>query len=281
MYAAIGVLMSDFDTLVGEIDGVISAGEPDSFWEARVLFETLVFGQGLAQGINARLRKLLHNSGTLDDGTGTTTLDSLTLYSSPFATLMLTRLRSRSKYLYLHPSHFYLSLVDSPRLSYAKYVVQPEPINSVVSLDHELKLVESGILNPGDVLMRNGLCEVVDYEPIEAAVTFVRLFSANTGSVQWAFERETLRPWGATAADPRSSHLVSITNLAGQLGQTDVIETLASLAVRHDDHFVRWSAVKNLCLVDRSAGLAAVEKAITDPHPHVRTAAVRTLDRYR
>ena len=48
----------------------------------------------------------------------------------------------------------------------------------------------------------------------------------------------------------------------------------------HPDHFVRWSAVRRVIELDPALGTPLVYRALTDPHPHIRRAAQRSVERY-
>jgi HEAT repeat protein len=49
--------------------------------------------------------------------------------------------------------------------------------------------------------------------------------------------------------------------------------------MEHPAHYVRWAALQAIFSLDRERGAALLKTATTDPHEHVRTAALRSLEK--
>jgi HEAT repeat protein len=45
----------------------------------------------------------------------------------------------------------------------------------------------------------------------------------------------------------------------------------------HEDHFLRWNAVRSVMALDPETGMRLLRSAADDCHPHVRDAARRSL----
>lgn len=94
----------------------------------------------------------------------------------------------------------------------------------------------------------------------------------------WQFDPETLLPLYGIAANPKSSRLQYAAILPSELGSAEDVPALEGL-LEYPDHFVRWSAVKNIMALDEDRGMRALRAAVSDPHPHVSRAAKRSPER--
>jgi len=102
----------------------------------------------------------------------------------------------------------------------------------------------------------------------------LKLASRPVVPFEWSFDELTLRSWQSICAIPGETNLVHACRAAAALGEHELVEPLGEV-VHHERHMLRWEALRSLCLLDRTAGLAAVEDLCDDSHPHVRRAALR------
>lgn len=115
--------------------------------------------------------------------------------------------------------------------------------------------------------------------PEGQGVTWIALASAPVNAQIVSFERETLRPLGASMACEDHSVLCVMLELLAP-GTPDYPLAAVLDLTRHPDHHVRWAAVAALGRHDGAAALGIVRSlAASDSHRFVRTAAQRTLDR--
>src|SRR5262249_37662746 len=146
--------------------------------------------------------------------------EGITLGKTGTFTLHYTHHNYRSRYLYWHPAHLFVSRIGKGEFRYDKYSFAPAARNDVFDPKLALTLSASGICEAGEVITRDGLGEVLD---IAAApdddLWVLRLISKSLAPMQWSFERETLLPWSAVAVEPITSHLISLAALVGALGQ--------------------------------------------------------------
>ncbi|MEH0396210.1 HEAT repeat domain-containing protein [Streptomyces sp. B21-088] len=92
-----------------------------------------------------------------------------------------------------------------------------------------------------------------------------------------AYDPTSLRPVQVVSADLDASRLTYAIRLLGATGNPACAHRLAALS-RHEQHQVRWEAVRALHRVDRAAGTARLrEAAATDPHPEIRATAATAL----
>ncbi len=115
--------------------------------------------------------------------------------------------------------------------------------------------------------------------PARSRDTFVVLSGAAVNAQIVSFDRGTLGPVGASMSAETSSVLCVMLDLV-QPGQPDYPVNAVLGLTAHPDHHVRWSAVTALGKHDRAAALNVITGlAGNDPHPFIRDAARRTLQR--
>jgi hypothetical protein len=149
--------------------------------------------------------------------------------------------------------------------------------NDVFDRERPLGPAERRTLLPGSVTpFRAGRdCPL----PVSRETSFAfQLLSRPVARVQWVYDVQTHRALRAVAADPGASRLEFAAQALGELRGEHAAERLLSLC-EHPDHFVRWAAIRSLTRVDLRAGVEKVRGAANDPHPHVRNAASRTLQK--
>ncbi|HZG08127.1 MAG TPA: HEAT repeat domain-containing protein [Allosphingosinicella sp.] len=149
------------------------------------------------------------------------------------------------------------------------------------------KFDPSAILqSDGEWLLEPGQSLVVEAGKQIASVTdasgarFLSLSLPPRWSLEWLFDRETMRPVAQSAAHVDDSQLVTCLELAGWLRDGDTEEAILALT-RHRAHFVRWKAIQALGALNPSSAMPLVVSAAgNDPHPAVRRAAAATLSRH-
>jgi hypothetical protein len=112
--------------------------------------------------------------------------------------------------------------------------------------------------------------------PAVAAVLACRQDAALT----WSFDRASLKATGAGDANAVDQQLRAAIELMGILRDSSSLPLLQELAA-HPRHTVRWSAIQSLGRISPAAARAQLEKALQDPHPHLRAAAAKTLQKIR
>jgi hypothetical protein len=120
------------------------------------------------------------------------------------------------------------------------------------------------------------LYEIVDATPHTAILLMT---SPAICRYRWYFDRETLAPTTIGSTDRSASRLAAACKLIAALGDAESapLDGVARLTT-HPDHFVRWSAISSIARLDPAARRPLLERALSDPHPHVRSAARRTLE---
>jgi hypothetical protein len=95
---------------------------------------------------------------------------------------------------------------------------------------------------------------------------------------KWSFDRSTLRALASADADSADMQLRAASDLLGHVGDPSSLDLLQSLA-EHANHAVRWNAIQNMVRIDPAAARDWLIRATSDPHPHIKAAAKKTLQK--
>ncbi|MFJ6785624.1 HEAT repeat domain-containing protein [Streptomyces yangpuensis] len=96
-----------------------------------------------------------------------------------------------------------------------------------------------------------------------------------------AYDRATLCPVQVSSADLRATRLTYAIRFLAATGRPSSVPRLVELS-RHEQHQVRWEAIRALHRVDRKAGTARLrEAALGDQHPEIRATAATALGQVR
>jgi hypothetical protein len=190
--------------------------------------------------------------------------------------------------LYEHmPAHLYtvpmlglISPLSSGKFEYDIYDLPHTYSNALFDREQRLINKRSFSATVGDVVRVEGATTVFDVR-INQPVGVLKLVVPLGDPLQWAFDRETLIPLQAISATTEASELAFISQVLGVLNCQSSIIKLKELAHKHPAHNVRWEAIKAIGKINPEIGLAEIEIATMDKHPHVAAAAQRTLARYR
>lgn len=112
-----------------------------------------------------------------------------------------------------------------------------------------------------------------------AAPTLVVCFSsAATLTTRWEYDAATLARTRLVAADHSVSRLQLLASVLAEMKDSGAVPALEGL-MEHPAHYVRWAALQAIFSLDREHGAALLKRAAADPHEHVRTAAIRSLEK--
>ena len=96
--------------------------------------------------------------------------------------------------------------------------------------------------------------------------------------LRWRFDADSMRSVRAVATDSESHRYIFAMNIFEKFNYTEGIEVIINIFQSSPDHFVRWEAAKTILKLDTSLGIDLLKTAASnDSHPHVRTAAKKTL----
>lgn len=185
----------------------------------------------------------------------------------------------RPRHLHWHPSHIWYRGLGTHAATMHRYRLPEGTPNSVVDPAVRLDLVETRPFGPGDLMVRDGRCDIIDLDlQPDRGIVLLRLQLQSLGDLEWMFDRSTLLAVGASTLNPTSSQLTSLAHAASLIGDRSSVEPLEAI-LAHPSHAVRWGAVQAIGRLDRGAALSALRQLSTDPHPHVRASATRALEK--
>jgi hypothetical protein len=181
-------------------------------------------------------------------------------------------------YLTDSASHQLLAAVGPDPVVGDRYEQAAAPDPEVMRAEYPLTRRERVTLREAEVLSLRARRDVFDFLPLPEARYLLILDGPRVHTQQWVYARETGTPVASLAADPHDARLEAAMRLLRVLGHTAAAPVVASFAT-HDAHFVRWTAIRHTMGLDPERGVELLRAALDDPHPHVRNAARKALQR--
>ncbi|ELC7321095.1 MULTISPECIES: HEAT repeat domain-containing protein [Stenotrophomonas] len=116
-------------------------------------------------------------------------------------------------------------------------------------------------------------------------IVLLKLNRKRSQSIQWCFDRKTLKPLLAAACATLPSRLQVAARVMMEMEpamclqqKERCVEGLRRL-LSHELHFVRWAMMQSLFSLSDVTPLSELQRmALDDPHPHVREAARHVLE---
>jgi len=268
------MLWQDF---VADIERRVVVGDPDSLFAAQDAFQTgiaagaltNIFNESLSDQKSASKRLVFGNNG------------SVTLHRSEIFSINLMFFKGHLENLYYEPLHNITVLANKSELEATRFRVVDAGVGTGINKDSTLVEIERNSLHEGDMWAINGRSEVSDLNSVNAECPLLATLSGvKLGGLCWTFDRAKLTAWYATSIDYEVTSMVTIADLLGRLRDRTALEPLSRLYDESPHHYARWSAVKNIGLIDKKLGIDFLKRSLRDPHPEVRQAAERTLTRH-
>jgi hypothetical protein len=97
-----------------------------------------------------------------------------------------------------------------------------------------------------------------------------------SSTLVWHYDVATLEPLYCTAGNQMSSRLEMAIAVLARMADAHALPAIRALC-DHEDHFVRWSAIRTALALDPQGSLDILERAKADGHQHVRAAATKVL----
>jgi hypothetical protein len=271
--AAAPAAIPELSRFLEEVERRFRPEAPESFWALEEAFRDLVLGGALPAVFNRELQRLLDNpcymgnwhphQMTLDRGRGHVL--SIWMFDQP------------RRYIHSTPYYGMFAPLGAESLHYDVYRLPENYRNAQFDPQARLEPAGSGFTAPGGVLLLQSDQYVYDFK-VERPLAVAKFTSAAYHSLEWLFERDSLRAWQANDSELVSTQLRVSAYILGRLADASSVEVLQTLG-NHRNHSVRWAAVQNIGRLDRQAALQSLRQALDDPHPHLRRAAAGTLRR--
>ena len=134
-------------------------------------------------------------------------------------------------------------------------------------------------LRRGTFIELSGGIHALRFGSVRRGLTLLQIVSNHYLPLAWSFDATDGRALCVAAPNIESGRQDFCLTALRHLDHREAMDEFENIAKRSPYHFVRMSAVRSLLLWDSERGLAAMrEVAATDPHPHVREAAAKTVD---
>jgi hypothetical protein len=252
--------------------------EPDDLWKCESVFRELMGSSFLVDVLNHDLVQLRDRPGYLPEltRTGVLTLLLSDLFSIT-ARLIFPVTDARPAAIYAISENQLIGGAGQTPLVFRLFE-QPNPYPIEV-LDRNRPIAERETLTlyPKQVCRMSAPSDTYVLQPPKSTGALVIVSSCTKVPIRWRYNVDTLCPDEAISTDPVSSRIEYSVWALSELGNEDSISVLTSLT-GHRDHFVRWGAVKALVRLSPDVAGTFLRRATSDTHPHVRSAAMRSID---
>ncbi|WP_414517059.1 HEAT repeat domain-containing protein [Nostoc sp. PCC 9305] len=268
-------------TFVEQIERFTSVDDPEAFWQCEPYFRELLQSNFLKDVLNYEMARFVDDETYSPDGTSE--VEMLILRSENFSLVMklLDPSAILTNYIYSISQHYMVGIVDFSGSGVATLDTfeQPNP-DPIEIFDRKKRVVDKGsrILESGDVGLFRAPVDIFRVRPPEKPLILVVFTSKTVAPLLWEYDSSTLFPTRAISADFLSSRLEYTAWMLSELGDDTSIPALKTL-LEHEDHYVRWAAIRSVARLDFTQGVNLLHTALEDPHPHIRNAARRSLDK--
>jgi hypothetical protein len=172
--------------------------------------------------------------------------------------------------------HLAVGVLGPGALEIACYRLPPPHRFEVLDRSRRLEGPRTECLGPGDAQAFAAGEDVIQMAAREQGTAVLMLRSAMIHRIRWVYDAATRAPILPVAADPQASRVEFACRTLARLGSAADVPALEGV-VAHPDHFVRWTALQAIVELDFDRGRDLIERALVDPHPHIRSAAARFL----
>ncbi|WP_181259121.1 HEAT repeat domain-containing protein [Pseudoduganella armeniaca] len=239
----------------------------------------------LEELVNCYLRRVL--DGTMHGGDASVQVDMLLLCHAPVLSLRVIKDRADVASLAVrpwrdtlvnYPANTLILVRGGAPVTVDWYCLQPGATFDVFDASLAIRYESTERYADGSLIQVDARRRF-PVLPEGRGVTWIALASAPVNAQIVSFERDTLRPLGASMASEDHSVLCVLLDLLEPHAPDYPLAAVLALTA-HPDHHVRWAAVTALGRHDGAAALGVVRAlAAGDSHRFVRTAARRTLER--
>jgi hypothetical protein len=254
------------------------------------LEQTLAGSLDCPAELGSHLKSFLHGSGATD-----VVNELLAAYLRTWDVRMLERLDGES-FLLLQNERFAVSLklvtkpsdlLNTPGVD--RFTVFRSPAPVMIDRYRISGRFDPDVFDPGATLeldkswQDDGSCLyqsraepfVHDYHA-PAPILVAQLVRYPASSQIWFFHRETRRAAFPVVGYMELSSYVLLSRMIAAMGERRALPLLEELTA-NGSHVVRWAAIQAIGKLDGAAGRAQLQRALSDPHPHISSAAAKTL----
>lgn len=268
--------MSDVDPIsafIAQVKQRFNTSAPETFWSCEDIYRGLLTGSFVKEMVNDSLRRLVWDNYHIGDWPP----NQMMLHRGSGYALSISLFDTPRRYIHTTPFYGMYAAVSDVDLQYDFYELPAAYNNSVFDPALQLQYGGSGRVTRGEVLQIRSDVYAYDFK-VEEPLLVLKFTTAPFHTLEWLFNKDSLRPWQANDADLSSTQLRVAAYILGRLSHQSSLEPLKMLA-SHVNPTVRWAGIQNLGRLSRSDALVRLKTAVNDPHPHIRRAAQKTLDR--
>ncbi|MFK2899555.1 HEAT repeat domain-containing protein [Dyella jejuensis] len=264
--------IQDFHTTIESKIDCDNPYDPSWIFSCKATLCDLCDSGAIEQFINKSLKHLISGP-KADDPRWLDT--GVTLTSGKTWTLRLTIYDNQASGIYSFPHVGLIRNLGDVAYSYLLYELPKNYINDQFQKEAQLGQSHTIEMPPKGLACIDGRMHALDVSVNRPSAT-LRLYAHLPLTLQWKFNRKSLKAEEAFAGQIDSSELVSLTSAIGAIGGACSSLLLEELA-QHPVHFVRWSAIKNLARLSPTKAIELIRAALVDVHPDVRNAAKRSI----
>lgn len=282
--------LKNFVTLVNQ---ELSQNFPDSFWECKDYFQSLLNSDFVSELINYELECLQnnHSYAVSDANPGgffivkekNFKLGIVLFEKNEFVTphdiankVVLDNPEEEKEMLYGLTSHQMLGVYSGEEIEVQCYKQEsPLPID-IFDQNRLISKLGKKTLIQGKINCFKAYEDAYKFILSKNPTILLFFLSENIGGLRWEYDPKHLKPTRLIATNMNSSRIEWAMETLVQMDSFNSVEKIENL-YNHPDHFVRWATVSSLIQLDFEKGYQLLSKAINDKHPHVRNAAQKSL----
>ncbi len=183
---------------------------------------------------------------------------------------------AKPKHAMSDPAHFLIGAFNAPiRVAeFAQQLQDDTVLNAgALLLEERTRTLEPKIAHvmPATLSVRSIFSDVSTWT--------LTVFQVPSISFIWQYDMETRRPVRLISAENAATRIEAALRLLSELGTASAPVLLELM--EHPAHHIRWQSAATLAKLYEREGIVALETLTSDPHPHVRAAAARTIENYR
>jgi len=259
-----------FFRIISQLDELLIPGLGEGFWAARPIFAEM--DRAFLNGWSiCRLEEMLHGKELLVFRDR----NALTINITKGYAISLALIGEPPPSLFLYPQHYMARNVGDTPLKVRRYRPDRPMQNEIYDPQLRLELRDEITLAPGEMVERDGRSDVLDWESTGSTGYALRLHSEGFGHYEWAFDRATLAPSGATVLDSFSSQVTTAMQMLTALG-VPVDRGFIEAGLASPYFHVRWETVRMIGQLAPEMSEEALERLKDDPHPAIRRAVEKT-----
>ncbi len=260
-----------FDKAVSE---KLTAIDTKKFWSCKTDFETLINSNFAAEITRHLLLNMLDDpfSSDMRNQVNRTLLLQKETYSLVLSWNFAVDINDQS--LTTHGSHAMVSILSKNpvAVNFYNFIV---PNMEVYEPGRKLTYSHETALKPKELLEIHGDRYIADIQPSPNLLMITFIMEPLWNQI-WSFDRQNLSSWSVSASTLGHTQLKIALEIFKLFGEENALPAVIKLC-EHENHDVRWEAIRTLGMLDLDLAEERLKDATFDSHPHIRQSAIETL----